>query len=109
MEVEQAKWALGLLQEPTNIGAGAISCQIATDDINSTCWQFRTSSAIVAKWQQIKPGSLPVQSILVDSVLVAQSVAGNAGRVIFILDAANKTGGRTQKQYWKQQTFQKTS
>jgi DNA-binding MarR family transcriptional regulator len=37
------------------------------------------------------------QAILVDSVLVAQGVSGNAGRVVFILDAANKTGGGTQK------------
>ena len=38
------------------------------------------------------------QAIIVDSVLVAQGVNGNAGRVIFILDAANKPGGGTQKQ-----------
>jgi hypothetical protein len=38
------------------------------------------------------------QSILVDNVLDAHTVAGNAGRVVFILDAANKTGGETQKQ-----------
>ncbi|MGA9586513.1 MAG: MarR family transcriptional regulator [Terracidiphilus sp.] len=33
-----------------------------------------------------------------DSVLGGQGVAGNSGRVIFVLDAANKPGGRTQKQ-----------
>lgn len=36
--------------------------------------------------------------MIVDGVLVAQGVNGNAGRVIFILDAANRPGGRTQKQ-----------
>jgi DNA-binding MarR family transcriptional regulator len=38
------------------------------------------------------------QAIIVDSVLVAQGVKGNAGRVIFILVAANRPGGGTQKQ-----------
>ena len=38
------------------------------------------------------------QAIIVDRVLFAQCVNGNAGRVIFILDAANRLGGVTQKQ-----------
>jgi len=38
------------------------------------------------------------QAILVDSVLDGQGLTGNAGRVVFILGAANKTGGGTQKQ-----------
>ena len=39
-----------------------------------------------------------MQALIVDNVLVAQGVRGNAGRVIFILDAASKPGGGTQKQ-----------
>lgn len=38
------------------------------------------------------------RAMIVDSVLGGQGVAGNSGRVIFVLDAANKPGGRTQKQ-----------
>ena len=38
------------------------------------------------------------QALQAERVLDEQGVNGNAGRVIFILDAANKSGGATQKE-----------
>ena len=99
MEVELEEVGSRPLGRTGQIGSGTVSCQIATDRDQQ---HLLAISSLISYRCEMATKNLArkfaAQSILVDSVLDAQTVAGNAGRVVFILDAANKTGGGTQKE-----------